>query len=364
MMQVKGKTSATFGKYGRKELHLPLMKKKTIIGLVLLAFCLACRYHTPVADFYAEHCYPVISTVLSRIASLAPFSLEEIVVLAYVVTIVDILVKAIKHKDGFFKWLGKTVVVLMWLYVWFYIGWGNNYYRTGLYQRNGIQRVSFEPEAFRHFLNDYTRELNWSAAESGVFDRNKLEQDIREFYTTEGTRYGYSPLHNWQHVKAPLLNRVFSAVLVQGYMGPFFCESQVNRDLLEYEYPYTVAHELSHLAGVTSEAEAGYWGYAFCRTSVNPAVRYSGYQGILPYVLYNAKSLLSEEEYEAWTATLSEKAKADYTASREYWKGKRVVWIDKFQTWFYNLYLKSNGVADGVKDYSGVVSMIMTMDFS
>ena len=81
------------------------MKKKTIIGLILLAFCLACRYHTPVADFYAEHCYPVISMVLSRLASPAPFSLEEIVVLAFVVSIVDILVKAIKHKEGLFKWV-------------------------------------------------------------------------------------------------------------------------------------------------------------------------------------------------------------------------------------------------------------------
>ena len=79
-------------------------------------------------------------------------------------------------------------------------------------------------------------------------------------------------------------------------------------------------------------------------------------------MLSNARVLLSEQEYQAWAATLSDKAKADYTEAREYWKGKRVGWIDKLQTWFYNLYLKSNGVSEGVKDYSGVVSMIMTMD--
>ena len=340
------------------------MKKKTILGLIMLAFCLACRYSTPVADFYAEHCYPLISTVLSRISSIVRFSLEEIVVLAFVVTFVDILVKALWKKEGFFKWLGKTSVVVMWLYVWFYMGWGNNYYRTGLFERNGIQRVSYEPEAFRHFLREYTRELNRSAAQTGICDRKKFEQEVRAFYCSEMTRYGYTSLHNWQHVKAPLLNGVFSAVLVQGYMGPFFCESQVNKDLLESEYPYTAAHELAHLAGVSSEAEAGYWGYVFCRSSRNPAVRYSGYLGILPYVLSNAKALLSEQEYEAWTRTLSDKAKADYTEAREYWKGKRVDWIDRLQTWFYNLYLKSNGVSGGVKDYSGVVSIIMTMDAS
>lgn len=50
------------------------MRKKTILGLILLAFCLACRYSIPVADFYAEHCYPLISTVLSRISSIVRFS--------------------------------------------------------------------------------------------------------------------------------------------------------------------------------------------------------------------------------------------------------------------------------------------------
>lgn len=104
------------------------------------------------------------------------------------------------------------------LYVWFYMGWGNNYYRTGLYERNGIQRVSYEPEAFRHFLREYTRELNRSAAQTGICDRKKFEQEVRAFYCSEMTRYGYTSLHNWQHVKAPLLNGVFSAVLVQGYM--------------------------------------------------------------------------------------------------------------------------------------------------
>lgn len=147
-----------------------------------------------------------------------------------------------------------------------------------------------------------------------------------------------------------------------GYMGPFFCESQVNPDVLEIEYPYVTAHELAHLAGVTSEAEASWWGFDYCRKSANAAVRYSGYLSILSHVLSNAGALLPEEEFQAWKATLCEKVKADYTASHTHWQEMRIGWLDKAQTWFYNLYLKSNGVSQGIKDYSGVVSMIMTMD--
>ena len=338
------------------------MKKSTVIGLLLLAFCVACRLWVPVADFYAERCYPFISTVLSWIGGRFPFSLEEIVVLAFIVTFVDILVKAIKHKEGFFKWLWKTAVVVMWLYVWFYMGWGNNYYRTGLYQRNGIQRAHYDADTFKAFLEDYARELNISASLADGYDDEEFQQEVRSFYTEKAASYGYTGLHKWQKVKKPIVNSLFSAVVVQGYMGPFFCEPQVNRSLLEHEYPYTAAHEMGHIAGVTSEAEASYWGFACCRESENPAVRYSGYISVLPYVLSNAKSLLPKEDFQAWTGTICDKAKKDYTESRTYWRDKKVVWIEKVQNWFYNLYLKSNGVSDGVKDYFGVVSMIMTMD--
>ena len=57
------------------------MRKSDSIGLVLLAFVIGCRYSAPVADFYAERGYPIISAVLSRVASVCPVSLEEIVVI-------------------------------------------------------------------------------------------------------------------------------------------------------------------------------------------------------------------------------------------------------------------------------------------
>ena len=340
------------------------MRKSDIIGILLLAFVAGCHFITPMADFYAERCYPVISAVLSFCAAAVPFSLEEIVVLGFAAAIIAAIVRAIRKKERFMRWLGRTARILMWLTVWFYMGWGNNYGRTGLYQRNGIQRVSFEQEHFKAFLEDYARELNLAAAEAEAeaYDITALESNIRDYYSNNVSSYGYTRLHRWQHIKKPLLNPLYSAVSVLGFVGPFFCESQVNRDLLDYEYPYTAAHEMGHLAGVTSEAEASYWGFAFCRDAQDAAVRYSGYLAILPYVVSNAKALLPQQEYEAWSATLCDRAKTDYNNSRTYWMGKRVPWISKLQNWFYNIYLKSNGISEGVKDYSGVVSMIMTMD--
>ena len=338
------------------------MRKSDIPGLLLLAFVFGCRFVTPFADYYAEHCYPVISAGLSLCASVVPFSLEEVVVIGFIVAFIAVLVRAIRKKEGFLRWLGKTARVAMWLVVWLYMGWGNNYFRTPLYPRMGIQRASYEEEAFSRFLTDYTAALNGTAQDTASWDRESLEADIKEFYSMTVSDFGYTGLRPWQHVKKPLLNPLYSAVGVLGFMGPFLCESQLNLDLPDTEYPFTLAHELAHLAGVTSEAEANYWAYVYCRQSGNPAVRYSGHLALLPYVATSGSSLLPEEAYAAWTETLTDEVKEDYTALHQYWEDRRIKVIDTAQRWMMDRFLRTNGVVEGAKDYYGVIGMLMTMD--
>ena len=322
------------------------MRKSDFIGLLLLAFVIGCRFNGAVADFYATRCYPVISHGLSWGAAFVPFSLEEIIVIGFALAFVRVLVRAIRRKQGFGRWLGKTLRLVMWLVVWFYMGWGNNYFRTPLYPRMGIQRTTFEKEAFHRFLTDYTGALNECAGADKTWNRDALASEIRAFYSGQVTDYGYTGLREWQQVKKPLVNPLYSAVGVLGFMGPFFCESQLNTDLPDLEYPFTLAHEMAHLAGVTSEAEANYWAYVFCRQSENAAVRYSGYLGL----------------YDAWSESLSPEVLEDYKRIHEFWQGKRVRVIDDVQRWMMDLLLKSNNVSEGARDYFGVIAMIMTMD--
>ena len=338
------------------------MRKADFMGLALLAFVIGCRYSVPMADFYAERCYPVISAILSRVASVCPVSLEEVVVLGFTIAFLVVLIESVIRKRGFFRWLARTARVAMWLVVWFYLGWGNNYFRTPLYPRMGIERAAFDKTEFEGFLSSYTRALNAVSGSAVPVDRSTLEADVKAFYSDKVTRFGYAPIHHWQHVKEPLLNPLYSSVRVLGFMGPFFCESQLNLDLLENEYPFTLAHELAHLAGVTSEAEANYWAYTYCRQASSSFVRCSGYLGLLPYVASNAAALLPEDEYAAWANKLEPVVKADYAASRDYWDGKRIKVVDDIQRWLLDLFLRSNHVSEGAKDYAGVVGMIMTLD--
>ena len=81
-------------------------------------------------------------------------------------------------------------------------------------------------------------------------------------------------------------------------MAPFFCEFTLNGDLLPHDYPATYAHELAHLLGITSEAEANFYAYQVCTRSSVPEIRFSGYYSVLGHVMGNARRLLPEEEYQ------------------------------------------------------------------
>ena len=187
------------------------MRKSDFIGLLLLAFVIGCRFNGAVADFYATRCYPVISHGLSWGAAFVPFSLEEIIVIGFALAFVRALVRAIRRKQGFGRWLGKTLRLVLWLVVWFYMGWGNNYFRTPLYPRMGIQRTTFEKEAFHRFLTDYTGALNGCAGADKTWNRDALASEIRVFYSEQVTEYGYTGLREWQQVKKPLVNPLYSA---------------------------------------------------------------------------------------------------------------------------------------------------------
>lgn len=144
-------------------------------------------------------------------------------------------------------------------------------------------------------------------------------------------------------------------------MGPFFSESQLNRDLLPVEYPFTYAHEYSHLLGVSSEAEANFWAYQICIRSDSPAVRYSGYFGLFPYVLSNARSLLPEEAYARLVSSVRPEVLDDLREKQAHWASLYSPFVGSIQETVYSWYLKGNRIPSAQKNYAEVIGMILSL---
>lgn len=336
---------------------------KNILLIPLIAFILIARYNPAVGEWYATSLYPVISTAFSFSVSWIPFSLEEIFMLGASALAIGILVQGIRKKK-WYKVLLNEVKLAAWVVVWFYMGWGVNYFRDNIYERAAVGKHKYDETVFRQFLKDYAENLNASytnsTTELSVAD---FSEDIKERYLKVPQEMGLCAPRKWQQPKNLLFNGLYSAVGVMGYMGPFFNEIQLNEELLPAQLPFCYAHELSHQLGVSNEDEANFWAYQICRNSEIPQVKYSGYYALLPYVLTNARRALLPDDYKAYLQSIKPEILQQLNSQQEFWRSRYSKTLGELQSTLYNAMLKGNKISSGTANYIQVVDMIIAFEY-
>lgn len=343
------------------------IKFRHIVLIILVVFVQAARFSVSIGEWYSTTVYPLISTALSWLVSWISFSLEEIAVIGSCGFIVCLIVYSIRQRVGLWKTLLRITELLLWIYVWIYIAWGCNYFRADLYTRTGSGRQGYNELVFMDFVHAYTDSLNAAYAsinedEEGVgLEQADLEAYVKQAYSEVPDIYGLSAPRPWQRPKDVLLCNLYSYVGVLGYIGPFFCETQLNPDLLPDQYPFIYAHEYSHLMGVSNEAEANYWAYQICIASDYPSVKYSGYYSLLPYVLSNAIRALKEEDYHELLRSIHPDILAQYSLEQNYWNSLYSPLLGKIQSSIYDAFLKGNKIPSGTANYLEVIDMIISI---
>ena len=341
------------------------LKFRHILLFLLVAFVFAARFFMQIGEWYSTALYPSISAALSWLASWIPFSLEEILVVSLSLMLVFIVIAGVRRRDGYRKIFFRTCEILLWIYVWLYIGWGCNYYRESLYTRSGIERQAYDESVFKDFITDYADSLNstYEALPNDLFyvGYDYFEDQVKGAFAALPPSAGLSAPRQWQHPKRLLFNGLYSSVGVMGFVGPFFCETQLNNDLMPAQFHFVYVHEYSHLLGVSSEDEANFWAYTICTRSDEPVLKYSGYYGILPYVIANAFRVLPEADYRQFVSSINPEIIADYNAQREYWNSRYSKSLGRLQSAVYDAFLKGNKVSSGTASYLEVIDMIISL---
>lgn len=339
-----------------------MKKTRHIILLILSVFIIAARVNVSVGEWYATHLYPYISTSLSLLVSWIPFSMTEVLIVSSVALMIYVLIRNIRHREKVWKIFIREAEIVVWIMVWLYFGWGMNYFREDIYTRGNFTRQAFDEVVFKQFMTDYADSLNNSYTPETV-EMSVYENDIKERYSSVPDHYGLSKAKSWQHPKKLIFNRLYTAVGVGGYIGPFFGETHLNADLFPQQKPSSYAHELSHLLGVSNEDEANFWAYQICRTSDIPAVKYSGYYSLLPYVLSNASRVLNEDEYKEYVLSIRPEVRQQLTDQQNFWKSKYSRTLGKIQSVIYDSMLKVNKIPSGTKNYNQVVELIIATEY-
>ena len=338
-----------------------MMRVRHIILAILVAFIVTARINVFVGEWYAIHLYPAISSGLSFLVAWIPFSVTEVLVICAIGMMIHLLIKSVRNKDKVWKIALREAELIAWLFIWLYLGWGMNYFRESIYSRGSIERQAYDEEVFNKFISDYADSLNSSYTQNHV-DLTVFEDDIKSIYSSVPDSMGLCEPKNWQHPKRLLFNRLYTSVGVGGYIGPFFCETHINADLRPAQLPFSYAHELSHLLGVSNEDEANFWAYEICRRSDIPAVRYSGYYSLLPYVLSNASKLLSEDEYKTYISLIRPEIIQQLIDQQNFWKSRYNKTLGKIQSAVYDSMLKANKISSGTKNYLQVIDLIIAFE--
>ena len=301
-----------------------------LLGLVWLT-----QLIPALATFYSQTVYPCFSYILSSFSNLFPFAIGDLFIFLSIAGIIIYpIYTRLRKKTPWKKILLRDGEYLLWVYVWFYLAWGLNYSQKNFYR-------SYTP------INSINRDLI-------------REETVRLYKQLSDSLGVHRPPHDAPRVKTMMFTPFISMVGVTGSMGPFFCEFTLNGDLLPANYPATYAHELAHLLGITSEAEANFYAYQVCTRSQAMGIRFSGYFSVLNHVLGNAQRLLPKEEYAKLLKRIRPEIIELAKANQTYWAAKYSPVVGAVQDWIYDLYLKGNKIESGRRNYSEVIGLLIS----
>ena len=179
--------------------------------------------------------------------------------------------------------------------------------------------------------------------------RNSLEKVLQKYhYPTEARVRGRFLQPNG------ILLRFSSS----GVYFPFTGEGHVDNGLHIITKPFTMAHELAHGYGFGSEASCNFLGFLACiHTQDYPAIQYSGYLMYWRYVYGALMEFMTEEEYLSEFATISRGMNHDIGAI--HWQQDQYApFIPFLQPAIYDVFLKLQGVKEGIKSYNRMVMLV------
>ena len=367
-------------------------EKRLLAACVFLAgagILIVCARQVPgFAEWYAVHIYQKLTAVTGRVTGLAPFSVVEIglyvLLILLPVTGVGAVVKSVRFGQGgenalcWASGLFLTASALLFLYA---ANCGVNYQRESFSEKTGLAAKQYTAEDLKQVCLWLTEEVNALAGqvERGGSGEMVLAASAEEKQDAAAAEYEEMPLQvlgdtavqamtdlaekypdmkgYYPHPKPVCVSEILSYQNLSGVYSPFTIEANYNADMVDYNIPFTMCHELSHLRGFMQEEEANFIAFLACIGSDNRDFEYSGYLTGWVYCM-NALRRADAEEWQQVREWLDEAAEADLRENSRFWEyydGAVAEVSDKVN----DTYLQANGQSEGVQSYGRMVDLII-----
>lgn len=337
--------------------------------LLLVATAAIVAWRTPgdvsVERYYARWLYPILQANLTALSNRLPIALFDVATVILLLTAIAIWVWSIRLArkrqvlQSLFRGVAATLTLSAIVYLWFLAAWGLNYARPPLESQIPFDASRITPDAVRalaeHAIDraNHTHAAGHAAGFPEVTESPQrlsaaLHQVEREFGRPRPTVVA-TP-------KWSLFTPFYRASGVSGQLGPFFLETLLNPDLTGPERPAVLAHEWAHLSGYAPESDASFIGL-LAALRAGPAAEYSVWLDLVS----EATSQLQPVTQRVVLQKLEAGPRQDQNAIRERLKTlvrpvERAAWST------YDRMLKSQGVEEGIQNYSRVIQLLIGTD--
>lgn len=285
-------------------------------------------------------------------------------VIFYLANTVRRLVQNDNRRQITYRFALTVLGAILTVYAGFCLLWGVNYHADGFQEKSGVYERESTVEELERVTAYFAAHLAASSNEV-VRDENgafaEKQSDIFAYSTqVYDNLYDEFPfLRLRDHVpKAFALSRMMSILDFTGFYFPFTGEANLNVDCPQSFLPSTIAHEMAHQRGISSEQECNFLAVIASTGSDNAAYRYSGW--LMGYIhLSNALYHADPDKWQAIRDTLPDTVRMDLYQNNAYWAQFEGPVKDTAQN-VYDSFLKSQGEDRGVQSYGTVVDLLMT----
>lgn len=317
---------------------------------------------------YSTGFFPKLASVLRFTLGSLPFSLGDIIysiVFAAVLwNIGKFIVRLFHPKDSWGKKLSPLLtagIIILFVYVYFYLFWGLNYYRKGIEHQLGLQNGAFKKEELISLSQYLVEQVNHRKEiclqkKDTVMDKERMFHAAYDGYKELAKQYSFLRYRN-SSIKSSLFGRIGNYVGFQGYYNPFTGEAQVNTRIPNFVQPFVTCHEMAHQIGYASESEANFVGFLAATHSPDTLMQYSAYLDIFLYSIGNLKAVDSIAS-KAIAKQLNEGVKRDIRTEREF-ALKHRTFLQNWTDAFYDFYLRQNRQRKGIASYNEVTGWLV-----
>lgn len=339
----------------------------TLLILALFIFFISGN-HSWIENNYSNAFFPSLSKILRMLFGWIPFSIGDVVYSVVTISVLwqigKFVVRLFHKKDSWGKKLFPlftAAIILLFVYVYFYLFWGLNYYRKGIEHQLGLQNGKFEKQQLIELNQSLLVKLNAAkeiclAKKDTVMSSQRMFQSSLEGYKNLENRFAFIRYRN-ASLKPSMFGKIGNYVGFQGYYNPFTGEAQVNTQIPNFVQPFVTSHEMAHQIGYASESEANFVGFLAATHSPDTLLQYSAYLDIFLYSIGNLRSVDSVASREIGRQ-LHEGVKRDIRTEREF-ALKHRTFLQNWTDAFYDFYLRQNRQRKGIGSYNEVTGWLV-----